>query len=51
MKKKEKVFLAGVNLPPLKKVDPERRFEEGDQVPELTTEEAKALKDVIGEKE
>lgn len=40
-------FKVGVNLPPLKEGEDERRFEAGDPVPQLSKEEEKALKDVI----
>lgn len=49
--KKKEVFLTGVNLAPLEEGGDERRFEEGDEVPELTAAERKALEGVIAEKE
>ncbi len=47
-KNKKEVFKVGVNLAPLKGETDERRFEAGDEVPELTKEERAALKDAIG---
>jgi hypothetical protein len=47
--KKQRKFKVGVNLAPLAEGDPERRYEAGDEVPELTKAEEKALKDAIGE--
>ena len=58
MKKKHKeIFTTGVNLAPLKEGEEERRYEAGDEVPELTKAERAALKaaisteaeDVVGE--
>jgi hypothetical protein len=43
----KRVFKVGVNLPPLKEGEPERRYEAGDEVPALSKDEEKALKDVI----
>ena len=47
-KKGKEIFTTGVNLAPLKEGEPERRYEAGDEVPELTKAERAALKDAVG---
>jgi len=50
-KKTKEIFTTGVNLAPLKEGEEERRYEAGDEVPELTKAERAALKDAIGKEE
>lgn len=50
-KNKKEIFKVGVNLAPLKDETEERRYEEGDEVPDLTKDERVALKGAIGHEE